>query len=60
MKHGHSDTDVTKVVMMGIAGSGKSTALDTIMEEKPLAKEDRDSTPIMKRPVKTMVIVVDG
>ena len=60
MKHGHSDTDVTKVVMMGIAGSGKSTALDTIMEEKPLAKEDRDSTPIMKRPVKTTVIVVDG
>ena len=60
MKHGHSDTDVTKVVMMGIAGSGKSTALETIMEEKPLPKEDRHSTPIMKRPVKTMVIVVDG
>ena len=60
MKHGHSDTDVTKVVMMGIAGSGKSTALETIMEEEPLAKEDRDSTPIMKRPVKTTVIVVDG
>ena len=60
MKHGHSDTDVTKVVMMGIAGSGKSTALETIMEEEPLSKEDRDSTPIMKRPVKTTVIVVDG
>ena len=60
MKHGHSDTDVTKVVMMGIAGSGKSTALETIMEEEPLPKEDRHSTPIMKRPVKTMVIVVDG
>ena len=60
MKHGHSETDVTKVVMMGIAGSGKSTALDTIMEENPLAEEDRDSTPIMKRPVKTMVIIVDG
>ena len=60
MKHGYSDTDVTKVVMMGIAGSGKSTALDTIMEEEPLAKEERDSTPIMKRPMKTMVIIVDG
>jgi hypothetical protein len=60
MEHGHSETDITKVVMMGIAGSGKSTALDTIMEEEPLAPEDRHSTPIMKRPVKTMVIVVDG
>ena len=57
-KHGYSITDVMKVVMMGIAGSGKSTVLDTIMEEKPLTEEDRDSTPIMKRPVKTMVIVV--
>ena len=60
MEHGHSETDITKVVMMGIAGSGKSTALATIMEEEPLAKGDRHSTPIMKRPVKTMVIVVDG
>ena len=60
MKHGHSETDVTKVVMMGIAGSGKSTALETIMEEEPLPNKDRHSTPIMKRPVKTMVIVVDG
>ena len=61
MEHGHSETDITKVVMMGIAGSGKSTALDTIMEEEPLSNEDRHSTPIMKRPVKTMVIVAsDG
>ena len=60
MEHGHSETDITKVVMMGIAGSGKSTALATIMEEEPLAKGDRHSTPIMKRPVKTIVIVVDG
>ena len=60
MEHGHSNTDITKVVMIGIAGSGKSTALETIMEEEPQAEEDRDSTPIMKRPVKTSVIIVDG
>ena len=60
MEHGHSETDITKVVMMGIAGSGKSTALDTIMEEEPLKKDDRHSTPIMKRPIKTMAILVDG
>ena len=60
MKHGHSETDVTKVVMIGLAGSGKSTSLDTLMEVEPLAKEYRSSTPIMKRPLKTIVIIVDG
>ena len=43
--------------MVGVAGSGKSTSLETIMEEKPPA--DRDSTPLLKRPIQTEVIYID-
>ena len=57
IKRGISKRKITKVVMVGMAGSGKSTSLETIMEEKPPA--DRDSTPLLKRPVQTEVIYID-
>ena len=57
IKRGISKRHITKVVYIGSAGSGKSTSLETIMEEKPPA--DRDSTPLLKRPVQTEVIYID-
>ena len=57
IKRGISKRNITKVVIVGIAGSGKSTSLETIMEEKPPA--DRDSTPLLKRPVQTEVIYIN-
>ena len=45
--------------MIGAAGSGKSTSLETVMDEEPPAEEDRESTPLLKRPVQTEVIFVD-
>ena len=60
MKHGSSKRIITKVVLVGIAGSGKSTSLETVMEEKPPAEEDRESTPLLKRPVQTEVINIDN
>ena len=50
---------MTKVVMVGTAGSGKSTSLETVLEEKPPAEEDRESTPLLKRPVQTDVVYID-
>ena len=59
MKRGVSKRQMTKVVMVGTAGSGKSTSLETVMDEKPLAEEDRESTPLLKRPVQTEVVYID-
>ena len=50
---------ITKVVMVGIADSGKTTSLETIMDEKPPAEEDRESTPLLKRPIQTEVVYID-
>ena len=58
MKRGVSKKSITKVVLVGIAGSGKSTSLETVMDEKPLAEEDRESTPLLKRPVQTEVLYI--
>ena len=44
--------------MVGIAGSGKSTFLQTVIEEEPLTEDQRTSTPLLTRPVQTMVIQV--
>ena len=59
MKRGVTKRMITKVVMVGTAGSGKSTSLQTVMDEKPPAEEDRESTPLLKRPVQTEVIYID-
>ena len=59
MKRGVTKRMITKVVMVGSAGSGKSTSLQTVIDEKPPAEEDRESTPLLKRPVQTEVIYID-
>ena len=59
MKRGITKRSITKVVMVGTAGSGKSTSLQTVMDEKPPAEEDRESTPLLTRPVQTEVIYID-
>ena len=60
MKRGVSKRKITKVVMVGIAGSGKTTSLETVMDEQPPAEEDRESTPLLKRPVQTEVIYIEN
>ena len=58
MKRGVSKRIITKVLAVGVAGSGKSTFLETVMDEKPPAEEDRESTPLLKRPVQTEVVYI--
>ena len=58
MKRGVSKKKIIKVVLVGTAGSGKSTSLETVMDEKPPAEEDRESTPLLKRPVQTEVLYI--
>ena len=59
MNRGVTKRKITKLVMVGIAGSGKTTSLETIMDEKPPAEKDRESTPLLKRPVQTEVVYID-
>ena len=59
MKRGVSKRVITKVLTVGVAGSGKSTFLETVMEEQPPAEEDRESTPLLKRPVQTEVVHIE-
>ena len=59
MRRGVIKRLLTKLVMVGNAGSGKSTSLETVLDEKPPAEEDRESTPLLKRPVQTDVVYVD-
>ena len=58
MKRGVTKRRLTKLVMVGIAGSGKSTSLQTVIEEEPLAEDQRTSTPLLTRPVQTEVVIV--
>ena len=59
MKRGITERLITKVTMVGTAGSGKSTSLETLTDEEPLAEEERESTPLLKRPIQTEVVFVD-
>ncbi|CAI8046504.1 hypothetical protein GBAR_LOCUS25733 [Geodia barretti] len=58
MKRGVTKRKLTKLVMVGIAGSGKSTSLQTVIGEEPLAEDQRTSTSLLTRPVQTEVVVV--
>ena len=60
MKRGITERLITKVTMVGTAGSGKSTSLETLTGEEPLAEGERESTPLLKRPVQTEVVFVEG
>ena len=54
---GHVELGIDKVVMYGIAGSGKTSALTAILGREPLTI--RYSTPLMKRPINIRFICVD-
>ena len=58
LKRGITKRNLIKLVMVGIAGSGKSTSLQTVIEEEPLAEDQRTSTPLLTRPVQTEVVIV--
>ena len=54
---GHVELHIDKVVMYGIAGSGKTSALAAMLRRDPLTI--RSSTPLMKRPVNVRFMCVD-
>ena len=54
---GHVEVHIDKVVMYGIAGSGKTSALAAMLGRDPLTI--RCSTPFMKRPVNVRFMCVD-
>ena len=54
---GHVELHIDKVVMYGIAGSGKTSALAAMLGRDPLTI--RSSTPLMKRPVNVRFMCVD-
>ena len=57
MKRGHIELDIDKVVMFGIAGSGKTCALAIMLGDDP--PDVTCSTPLMKRPVEVLFMDVD-
>ena len=58
MQHGHIPCRNTKAMLVGITGSGKTCVTATTLDEDP--PQEHDSTPMMQRPVQTVVIHVDG
>ena len=54
---GHFELGIDKVVMYGIAGSGKTSALAAMLGRDPLTI--RCSTPLMKRPINVRFMCVD-
>ena len=54
---GFIQLDIDKVVMFGIAGSGKTCALAALLGLDP--PDLRRSTPLMKRPIEVVVVYVD-
>ena len=57
MKRGHFELVVDKVIMYGIAGSGKTCSLHVLLGRPP--PDSRSSTPLMKRPVEVMFMSVN-
>ena len=57
MKRGHIELSLDKVVMFGIAGSGKTCALAIMLGDDP--PDVTCSTPLMKRPVEVLFMDVD-
>ena len=56
MKRGHFELVVDKVVMCGIAGSGKTSSLHVLLGRPP---PDSRNTPLMKRPAEVMFMCVN-
>ena len=57
MKHGHILLDLDKILMFGIAGSGKTSTLAVLLGLAP--PDIRCSTPLMKRPITVMFMCVN-
>ena len=57
MRYGHIVTFVSKVLLFGIAGSGKTSATAIMMGEDP--PRDRRSTPLMVRPIQVISILIE-
>ena len=57
MQRGHFDLAIDKVLMFGIAGSGKTSALAALLGVDPPSV--RSSTPLMRRPIEVMFMDVN-
>ena len=58
MRYGHIATSIAKVLMFGIAGSGKTSLTAIMMGEDP--PPVRNSTPLMIRPVQVIAVLIEG
>ena len=56
MRHGHIVTFVSKILLFGNAGSGKTSATAVIMGEEPPSV--CESTPLMVRPVQVITVLI--
>ena len=57
MRYGHIETSIGKVLLFGIAGSGKTSATAILMGEDPPAVHT--STPLMARPVQVISVLIE-
>ena len=57
MHYGHIETSIAKVLLFGIAGSGKTSATAILMGEDPPAA--RTSSSLMARPVQVITILIN-
>ena len=57
MQRGHFDLAIDKVLMFGIAGSGKTSSLAALLGVDP--PSIRSSTPLMRRPIEVMFMDVN-
>ena len=58
MKRGHILLDLDKLLMFGMAGSGKTCSLAALLGLAP--PDIRHSTPLMKRPIEVVFMDIDG
>ena len=58
MERGHILLDLDKLLMFGMAGSGKTCSLAALLGLAP--PDIRHSTPLMKRPIEVVFMDVDG
>ena len=57
MRYGHIETSIAKVLLFGIAGSGKTSATAIMMGEDPPSVHS--STPLMVRPVHVITVLIE-
>ena len=58
MERGFVELDLDKVLLFGVAGSGKTSVLSVLLGEDP--SRIRCSTPLLKRPIEVLLMDVDG